>query len=364
MKNMDSLNTNTVGLINSLLDNLPSRSKEVLVRRFGIENNKKETLQSIGDDFGVTRERVRQIQETAIKQFKQIKGFESLKDVFNNLKIHFKEHGDLRRETKILCDDGLCLFSGFDEAPQGIMRFLLELGDEFYRYPEKINMHSCWTIDHMTYQGVEKILKNLVKRISKEGRVFSRDELLALLEEIIFELDRKEILKNKINLKNKEKKLFSWLDVSKEISFNIYGEYGLSYWPEISPKNVKSKIYLVLKRKGKPLHFSEIVNLINESAFDKKRVNLQTVHNELIRDERFVLIGRGIYALVEWGYRPGTVKDIIISILEKRKTPLPLKEIIKKVLEQRQVKEDTIILNLKDKNLFIKSNKGYYLLKR
>jgi DNA-directed RNA polymerase delta subunit len=108
---------------------------------------------------------------------------------------------------------------------------------------------------------------------------------------------------------------------------------------------VKDRAYLLLKRQGEPKHFTAIADLINK-AFVNKPAYLQTVHNELIKDPRFVLVGRGLYALTDWGYEPGTVEDVIYRALMKNKRPMTRKEVVDAVLAKRQVRPNTIILNL------------------
>jgi len=77
-----------------------------------------------------------------------------------------------------------------------------------------------------------------------------------------------------------------------------------------------------------------------------------------------VLIGRGIYALRDWGYKPGRVVDVIKEILKKATRPLTQEEIIKRVKEQRFAQENTIILNLHNKKYFKKlPDKRYTLIR-
>ena len=110
------------------------------------------------------------------------------------------------------------------------------------------------------------------------------------------------------------------------------------------------------------MHFSEIAKEIKESSFKRKNVTVQAIHNELIKDPRFVLIGRGIYALSSWGYKKGTISEIIVSILEKSSDPMTREEIVKQVLKVRKVKETTILLNLQNKKLFKKIDRNSYTL--
>jgi DNA-directed RNA polymerase delta subunit len=133
-------------------------------------------------------------------------------------------------------------------------------------------------------------------------------------------------------------------------------------WPIVNPKNIRDKIYVILKQNGKHMHFNDIAGAIKESDFKRKDVTTQAIHNELIKDKRFVLIGRGIYALKEWGYEKGTVADIISDVLKKAGEPLHRDEIVKRVLESRYVKETTILLNLQSKPQFKRVAKATYTL--
>lgn len=58
--------------INQWLEKLESKQREVLVRRFGLYGHEKSTLEEVGQELGVTRERVRQIQMEALKRLRRI----------------------------------------------------------------------------------------------------------------------------------------------------------------------------------------------------------------------------------------------------------------------------------------------------
>ncbi|MDB5186313.1 MAG: hypothetical protein JWL85_836, partial [Candidatus Saccharibacteria bacterium] len=110
------------------------------------------------------------------------------------------------------------------------------------------------------------------------------------------------------------------------------------------------------------MHFNQIAEAIKGSDFKRKYVTTQAIHNELIKDKRFVLIGRGIYALKEWGYARGTVADVIAEVLREANKPLHRDEIVKAVLKSRHVKETTILLNLQGKSQFKRVAKATYAL--
>ncbi|MBU1083234.1 winged helix-turn-helix domain-containing protein, partial [Patescibacteria group bacterium] len=136
--------------------------------------------------------------------------------------------------------------------------------------------------------------------------------------------------------------------------------WGLSAWSTIVPKRIRDKVLIVLEEENKPLHFNDITKLVSERFKNDKKVLSRTVHNELIGDKRFVLVGRGIYALKSWGYSTGVVSDVIKKVLADANGPLHISEIIKLVLKSRQVKRNTIVANLQNKSLFKKVAKATY----
>ena len=148
--------------------------------------------------------------------------------------------------------------------------------------------------------------------------------------------------------------------ISKSLA-TLNDVWGLTKWPAVNPKNIRDKIFVILEAKKEPMHFSDIAKEIADSNFKRKNVTVQAIHNELIKDPRFILIGRGIYALSTWGYKKGTISDIIASILEKADGPLTKEEVVKQVLKVRKVKETTILLNLQNKKLFKKIDKNSYV---
>ncbi|KPJ56989.1 hypothetical protein AMJ49_03025 [Parcubacteria bacterium DG_74_2] len=309
-----------------LTSKLPKRQKEIILRRFGLDGAERETLQAIGDDLGITRERVRQIQEDAFKKIR--KKLENYRKIFSYFEQYLKKFGGLRRENILLKDLG-------DKKWGKEVYFLLTLDGKFKRYTEKKDHYPFWTLSKDFVSKAKKTIDALSLKLKEKGKPLE-------LESLNFSSFEKPVL-------------ISYLQISKKIQENEEGLYGLREWPEINPRGIKDKAYLVLKKVKKPLHFTEITKLIEGS-------HLQTVHNELIRDSRFVLIGRGIYALKKWGYEPGLVKDVIIKIL-KENGPMKKNKILKNVLRRRIVKENTILLNLSNKKYFLRDSQGKYNLR-
>jgi DNA-directed RNA polymerase delta subunit len=323
-------------ILDNVLEGLPPKKQEILKRRFGLESGKIETLQSIGNDYGITRERVRQITNDIIGWVKERKARE-IQTPTRYLFDYLKENGGLKKEEKLIRDLG-------KERFQNYVFFFLTIGEEFERFKETEEFYSLWMIEKTSFLKAKKIVDHTIKTLEKISEPAPLDKI---------KLKIPENLCHRVFL--------SYIEISKHIAQVSGGLYGLSYWPEINPRGLKDWAYLVLKQKNKPLHFTEIVNSI--SQISSKKVMPESVHNELIRNERFVLVGRGIYALKEWGYQPGTVKEIIIETLKRAKKPLLKEEIAKMVLAQRKVKTNTILINLQDKEVFRRDKEGRYWLR-
>jgi len=309
-------------ICSDVLKKLSPRQKEVILRRFALSNKEgaeRETLESIGKDLNVTRERVRQIERDAFLVLKpEIKKYQK---VFKYFKDSLKKTGNLRKEDVLL--SGL----GGKELKNQIY-FLLTLGQDFERFGETADFHSLWATDRASWVSAQKIINSVYEKLKKTGKP----------------------------LQIKEAAVIHYLEVSKKIQKNAKGFFGLKDWPEINPRRIKDKAFLVLRECQKPLHFVQVASLI-DSALP------QTVHNELIKDSRFVLVGRGIYALKEWGYEEGQVKDVISNILKTAGRPLGREEVLEKTLKQRLVKENTVLLNLSNKKYFSRNPEGRYTVR-
>lgn len=305
---------------NNLLKDLPDKHKEVIIRRFGLRGEK-ETLEAIGQDFGITRERVRQIEEDCLGRLER--NLPYCQNVFQDFLSYFKKIGAIKREDLALEDLGGQKFKNH-------VFFLLTVGKQFQRYPETQDFHAFWTIDQNAFSSARKFVANFVSQLE------NKKEPLALTKEL----------------------LPSYIEISKNVIKGPEGLYGLKDWPEINPRGVKDKAYLVMKKEQKPLHFTDVAGLIGKGAL------VQTVHNELIKDQRFVLVGRGLYALKEWGYEQGVVKEVIARTINNAGGELDKDAIVKDVLKQRQVKPNTILLNLQNQKYFLKNSEGNYTVRR
>lgn len=347
-KNNLSAVTKTVA---NLVKSLSTRNKDIISRRFGLKNGRKETLESIGKSYGITRERVRQIEEFTLNQLFKASNPEIEKYVTLTKNI-LDENGGVMKEK-----DLFKVFSGSDAESvlNSSLVFILTLDKELVRFNENDDFDSFWAANSEVLNNFKNMASSCANVLRKFGKTSAEGEFYNLVKK-----NNIPGLRGEFNQKN----LATYLAVSKSVGKNIFNEIGLVVWPEIRPKGVKDKAYLVLKKESVAKHFSEIAKMINAAGFQGKKANIQTVHNELIKDSRFVLVGRGMYALSDWGYKSGTVKDVLVDLLKNSAKPMPKTVLLAKAMDARMVKENTILLNLQNSKIFVKNEDGTYTLRK
>src|SRR3989338_1509794 len=325
-----------------LLSALSDRSKEVMESRYGLrKNSERMTLEAIGQHYGITRERVRQIENHSIAAIRKSKYYTEEKAVFDELEQIIHALGG------IIVEQDLLDHISKDESVQNQINFLLVIGHPFKKIKEDDDFRHRWYVDEELSKNVHMSLKKVYENLKDEDLVPETEMIKAFMEHI---KDLAEKFKN-------EEMIRRWLSISKKIGKNPLGEWGKSSSPNVSAKGMRDYAFLVIRKHGSPIHFKEVAKIIGEVF--KKKAHIATCHNELIKDPRFVLVGRGLYALSEWGYMSGVVKDVIRKILEKH-GPLTKEEIIDKVMKERYVKENTIAVNLQNLKYFKKNKEGKY----
>lgn len=341
--------------VETLLKYLSNREKDVLRRRFGLSGTKQETLEKIGNSYKVTRERIRQIETLAVKKLKKINQFEQLvAPIRDTITTVLKKNGGIMRQEFLLGE--LLKLSGDSEEKRNCVLFLLEkiLQKQFVHVKETKELEEAWKLQSTPELLVQEAIESLITIFEKETKPLKLEKVSEIFSQTDFYKHHEYQVSGDA--------IASYLDLSKKISKNPFDEYGLMTWGNISPKRMNDKIYLVLKKEGEPMHFNEITEKINMLKFDERPAYPPTVHNELILNSEYVLVGRGMYALREWGYKPGVVSDVIRDILQKENTPLTKEDLVTRVLKKRIVKKNTIHLALTDKKKFRKLSDGTYTL--
>jgi hypothetical protein len=306
------------------------RDVQVVSGRYGLTGEKPKTLEEIGKELGITRERVRQIEKNALRKLSEYISTEIRgQEILTTIETKIKRDGGALTKTRLYE-----ILLGSDNASAKLKHmvcFLATLDTKVTSISETISLKPGYTLDislktiNETIDKSISILDNAKQPIEEHNflRTIEKDELGLVDEQVI-----------------------AIISLSKKILRTDLGHLGLSHWREINPRSIRDKTYYVLKKFNKPLHFTDISKHIEVLDENKKKVTKQAVHNELIRDERFVLIGRGIYALSEWGYNSGVVEDVIEEVLISAGKPMHKDDIISEVKKRRIVKETTILLNL------------------
>ncbi len=325
-----------------ILSPLQDRSLDIIKSRFGLSGDAERlTLEAIGDKYGITRERVRQIEQAALNLIKKSDDYKSEKASWNELKGVVEDLGGL------VAEDDLLSSISKDEETQNHIHFYLVLGDEFIKHREDDDFVTRWSVDAELSDKVHNSLQSLYAKLSDDELISESEMVNRFMDEL-----------KKINVATVDQEIARrWLCLSKGICKNPLGEMGRATASGVKARGIKDFAYLMMRKHGSPMHFREVAEAITDT-FEKK-CHTATCHNELIKDKRFVLVGRGMYALQEWGYKPGVVRDVIKEIL-KREGPLTKEEVVDKVLKERYLKKNTILVNLQNPKYFKKNKDKKY----
>lgn len=334
---------NTEQFVQDILESIErEREREIIARRFGLFD-RRETLEQIGELLGITRERVRQLEKAVVARLKTTAEAGKLPHIQETEKAFLGQLHQMGEAARV-SDLSAALTSENSRTDQSRIAFLAELCPSLVVIEDNDHFHyAVGVVDTRD----EKAIKVAVTKL--------HDTIKSIGEAADIEVVAKQA---GVEPADQAKALAS---ISKDLA-TLNSRWGLIKWPTVNPKNIRDKIYVILKENGKHMHFNEIAKAIKDSDFKRKDVTTQAIHNELIKDKRFVLIGRGIYALKEWGYKKGTVADIITEVLREAGEPLHRDEIVKRVLKSRFVKETTILLNLQGKHQFKRVAKATYEL--
>lgn len=326
-----------------LLSPLSGRAKDVVTNRFGIiDGAERKTLESIGKQYGITRERVRQIEQFALSTIKKSESYGDFTSVFEELKSAIHKLGGVVAEKTFL--ESLSK----DEEIQNHIHFYLTLADDFKKHKETEHFHHGWSFNQKVTDVVHNALISLYESLDDEELITEQaivESFTEKLKDLSEEYRGEEIIRR-------------YLTISKSIGKNALGQWGKTSSPHIHTRGIKDFAYLVMRKHGSPMHFKDVAKDI--SKYFSKKAHVATTHNELIKDSRFVLVGRGVYGLREWGHVGGVVRDVIIEVIKEAKRPLSKETIIESVLKKRVVKANTVLVNLQNTDFFKKTKDGLY----
>ena len=380
----DLSNFNVVEAITALLEQLNKREQDVLRRRFGLLDEAQETLESIGQRHKLTRERIRQIESGGVNKIKKSAELEarlgSLRQIVSQLT---EEHGGLMSKNYLFnILSSLSKNQGETNVNyEPYFEFILSrlFNEHFDEVNNSKYFDSFYKLKYQNLDHLEATAAELIEEIKNLKKLMVTDELINIVKRLKAYQTNEDKFKAPDNFEVKDilnsamadyndnihdnRVVYSLLEAMSDIAKNKYGSWGHRDWRDVNPKTINDKIYLVLKQNGKPMYYGDIAKSISEMGFDGKKVNTATTHNELILDDKYILVGRGLYGLKEWGYKEGTVADVIEQILKDAGEPLTKEEITERVMTQRLVKQTTVNLALMNKDRFERMREGKYRLK-
>jgi hypothetical protein len=346
---MATLATDITSTFEQILASLADKEKAVITRRIGLVWER-ETLQEIGDTYGITRERVRQIEDVWIKKIGRIMRTSSLMLIQEAGEKILKLHGGVMTRdnliTAIIADVGVQWTLNMN-----IVDVLLQADFNLQRSKPQLGTNTYFHFPEVSKKFIEATHKEALKILKKRGDIIETSALYEMLKVSLFgQFGKVEIML-----------IDSVMDIYLDLVKGEEKFIGLEKWKILNPATLKDKAIYVLKKNKEPMHFLDIANSITEHFSEPVKVS--TIHNELIRNAEFVLIGRGIYVLKEWGYKDGTVLDVVLDIFNKAKVPLSTEEITARVLKIRQVKTTTIYMNLQNKKYIERVGRNLYQAK-
>lgn len=332
-----------------LISCLNAREQEVLMRRYGLHGGEKETLEQIGKDHSITRERVRQIERASIAKIKRLQNYrDTLSGLISYIDSMIGRYGGIVADHHLI-EEILKEIKGTSKEQETLKlrNRLVFLLSEFVSDALHFNMEgrahtSAWSKDKKRFETLEATLLEIEELFTRIGKPATHGEIAKMCGV-------------------SPETVHAYLHLSKNITQNPFGLWGFHKWSEIRPRRMGDRIYLVLKNEGTPLHYREIANRI--SHYYGKKAHAPTVHNELIASPLFVLVGRGLYGLTELGYTKGTVKEVVEEVLRKAGSPLTRDEVVARARKERIVARSTILLSLNNSDKIKKTGKDLYTLK-
>ena len=330
-------------LMKRLLGLLSKKEKDVIERRFAIGHEHRETLDHIGKHYSVTRERIRQIEAVAIQKLLRISQDKSIR-VLHDLATRILENNGKAMFEDVLISEMLKHIDNPTNVDINSLKFTLKVSKNM-RKQEKNQFHrTFWHSNNITAAQVKQATKDIKKFLKQQKSIQTFEKISAALAE----QHPEALIKSALHID------WNFLPVEEKMS------WGLKEWRFINPRSIKDCIMITLKNHGKPMHFSDIMQSISADFPERKRVTPQASHNELIRHEEFVLVGRGLYGLKEWGLAAGTVCDLIRSVLIENGEPMKRQDIIQTVLKKREVRLGTISLSLQKYEFFERVGRAVY----
>jgi hypothetical protein len=334
--------TSTKGVKNfaiEVLSILPARERDVIAARYGLWNGVSQSLRHIGNELGVTRERVRQIEKDAVMRLRGTyahclirayiyeRGRESIE---NDPQKHGVLAGDEAiTALAIRCSAkevvlALRFLKDVDFQNENVFGGLIEIEPRVYCLHERTKIQYLRVL-----KQVESVFRSHEQAISES---FVLSEISSMSTPVRH--------RDQMNLARRV------LLVSPRYFRMKDGTIARSEWTHLTKRNATTVAEAALRLLGRPAHFREITTKVNEIS--GRPLKELTIHGAIIRHpQTFVWLKDGTYGLAAWGFRkPPFVTDRLIQLLSIAGHPLSLQCLEREVLDVCNCKPATVRMEL------------------
>lgn len=344
-------NINIQNSVEDLILVLNDKEKNVLTKRFSLDNKSKETLEKIWWRFNITRERVRQIENNALNKLKRVVKSSNLSELNKRAEEIILNEWWVILEEKLI-SSLLNELKDNKAVDWNLIKLSLSINWEICSNQRWSELKKFWKFNEVKNEDIDKINAAWYNILKEKWDLINHDEITSTIISL-------NLFHNK---KPTSKFISSCLSLENRISETEWN-FWLMEWGFVNPKSIKDKAKIILEKNWEPMHFIDIANKIAEVWFNKKSVTNQAVHNELIKYNDFVLMWRWLYWLKQWWLISWTISDVVESIIDKHWEPMKKRDIIDEVLKIREVKIWTISLNLQKNPRFVRFWRAVYWTK-
>jgi len=340
-------------LVDLLLDRAGNdRPKKIIQARYGLQNGGKETLEEVGHWFGITRERVRQIQEKTLKkmQHPSTKGRSLIISLVSDT---------LQKNGLVISDEeaDILIPKTFNNTKYDGSSFLDLLSDLGWVQRNKVGDIGFYCPKGIKPIDITKLMDDTHTCIKTSSALLSINQISDYLR------GQQEKYKQYDNLDNL---ILRICKIDPRIEEKLPNKFGL-YLFHPGTKDWCQQITEILKESDFPLHFTEISDKLNDklALVGDKRIDVRRVHSILIESPEFSHTGvKGTYGLTEWGFRKETTTELVEECIKKAGFPLHWNQIYNYVSKYKDTKPANITAILHSQNKFIKIGRGTFGLEK
>lgn len=296
---------------------MDERSKEILRHRFGLSNTKEKTLDDLGQAYGITRERVRQIEAKSISLLRRL-----ICDSQYTSKEKVHIHPGLSRA---ICDI-TSLIKGSSESPIGydqIKKIISPLVSDEATLGLLIEVAGLKVSKSKYVPPI--ILAQGDKRADKLSEAI--DTIVPIIRDSCEPFSIIDLLID-ANKRVKKRGHFTAQIIELALTFiddveHLDGHYQCR---TESLRRTTDVAYRMIKNEG-PKHYGDIVRFVNSTRVDKAVISDRSLTGQLSSDKRFSALGKsGQWALSESKPEVRNIKEVMVEYLNiSNKPATPLK---------------------------------------